>query len=79
MAVIAQRCPGVRATVVDMNAARIAAWNSEELPVYEPGLAEVVREVRGRNLTYSTDISGAIKRADMIFVSVNTPLSTSTE
>jgi len=76
MAVIAQRCPGVRATVVDMNAARIAAWNSDELPVYEPGLAEVVREVRGRNLTYSTDISGAIKRADMIFVSVNTPTKT---
>ena len=73
MATIAQRCPGVDATVVDMNAARIAAWNSGRLPVYEPGLEEIVREVRGRNLTFSTDVGGAIRRADMIFVCVNTP------
>jgi len=73
MAIIARRCPGVNATVVDMNAARIAAWNSDRLPVYEPGLDEVVKEVRGRNLTFSTDVPGAIKRAEMIFVCVNTP------
>jgi UDPglucose 6-dehydrogenase len=73
MAIIAQHCPGVSATVVDMNAARIAAWNSDKLPVYEPGLDEIIREVRGRNLTFSTEIADNIKRADMIFVCVNTP------
>ncbi|HUJ42141.1 MAG TPA: UDP-glucose 6-dehydrogenase [Opitutaceae bacterium] len=76
MAIIAQRCPRVATTVVDMNAARIAAWNSDQLPIYEPGLAEIVREVRGRNLTFSTDVAGAIKRAEMIFVCVNTPTKT---
>src|SRR5512135_1580965 len=76
MAVIAQRCPNVNATIVDMNAARIAAWNSDELPVYEPGLAEVIREVRGRNLSFTTDIAGSIRRAEMIFVCVNTPTKT---
>jgi UDPglucose 6-dehydrogenase len=76
MATIAQRCPGIVATVVDMNAARIAAWNSDSLPVYEPGLEKVVREVRGRNLTFSTDVAGGIKRAEMIFVCVNTPTKT---
>ena len=76
MAVIAQRCPEVNATIVDMNADRIAAWNSADLPVYEPGLAEVIREVRGRNLAFSTDIAGAIKRAELIFVCVNTPTKT---
>jgi UDPglucose 6-dehydrogenase len=76
MAIIAQRCPGVGTTVVDMNAARIAAWNSDQLPIYEPGLEEIVRQVRGRNLTFSTDVAGAIKRADMIFVCVNTPTKT---
>ncbi len=76
MAIIAQRCPKVNATIVDMNAARIAAWNSDDLPVYEPGLAEVIREVRGRNLTFTTDIAAAIKRAEMIFVCVNTPTKT---
>jgi UDPglucose 6-dehydrogenase len=73
MATIAQRCPGTVGTVVDMNAARIAAWNSDCLPVYEPGLDEIIREVRGRNLTFSTDVAGGIQRADMIFVCVNTP------
>ena len=76
MPVIADRCPAVRTTIVDMNAARIAAWNSERLPVYEPGLEEVVRRVRGRNLSFSTDVAGAIKRADLIFVCVNTPTKT---
>lgn len=76
MAIIAQRCPRVQTTIVDMNAARIAAWNSDALPVYEPGLEEIIREVRGRNLIFSTDIAGAIKRADLIFVCVNTPTKT---
>jgi UDP-glucose 6-dehydrogenase len=60
-------------TVVDINSARIAAWNSDELPIYEPGLDEVVRQCRGKNLFFSTDVAGAIKAADLIFVSVNTP------
>ena len=76
MSVIADRCPWVRTTIVDMNAARIAAWNSDQLPVYEPGLEDVVRRVRGRNLFFSTDIPGGIKQADMIFVCVNTPTKT---
>ena len=76
MPVIADRCPWVRTTIVDMNAARIAAWNSDKLPVYEPGLEEVVLRVRGRNLFFSTDIPGAIQQADMIFVCVNTPTKT---
>jgi len=76
MPVIADRCPAVRTTIVDMNAARIAEWNSDRLPVYEPGLEEVVRRVRGRNLSFSTDVAGAIKRADLIFVCVNTPTKT---
>ncbi len=56
MAVIADRCPDLIVTVVDINAVRIAAWNSDELPIYEPGLEEVVKRCRGRNLFYSTDI-----------------------
>jgi len=79
MSVIAQQCPGIRVTIVDINAERIAAWNSgdlSELPVYEPGLAEVVAEARGRNLFFSTDVEGAIAAADMIFISVNTPTKT---
>ena len=61
---------------MDINAQRIAAWNSDRLPIYEPGLEAVVRRCRGRNLFYSTDIPGAIKAADIIFVSVNTPTKT---
>lgn len=76
MAVIAARCPHVRVTVVDINAARIAAWNSDDLPIYEPGLLEVVKAARGRNLFFSTDIPGGIRDADVIFVSVNTPTKT---
>lgn len=76
MAMIAQKCPDIQVTVVDMNAARIAAWNSDKLPIYEPGLDGVVREARGRNLHFSTDVAGTIKGADMIFVSVNTPTKT---
>ncbi|GAB5404498.1 MAG: nucleotide sugar dehydrogenase [Aureliella sp.] len=76
MAMIAKQSPDVSVHVVDLNAARIAAWNSSELPVYEPGLDKVVREARGRNLTFSTDVNAAIKAADMVFISVNTPTKT---
>ena len=75
MAVIAKMNPDRKVMVVDINAERIAAWNSEDysLPIYEPGLVDVVKEVRGRNLFFSTDIEGAVKECDIIFVGVNTP------
>lgn len=76
MAVIAERCPDYQVTVVDINEKRIAAWNSDKLPIYEPGLEEVVKRCRGRNLFYSTDIAKGIREADIIFVSVNTPTKT---
>ena len=73
MAMIAAKCPDIEVTVVDPNEARIAAWNSDRLPVYEPGLDEVVRSARGRNLHFHTDVKGAIKAGEMIFVCVGTP------
>lgn len=73
MAVIAQKCPQYKVTVVDINPTRIAEWNSDDLPIYEPGLDEIVKEARGRNLYFSTDVAGGIKENDIIFVSVNTP------
>ncbi|MFN6107148.1 MAG: nucleotide sugar dehydrogenase [Planctomycetaceae bacterium] len=76
MAMIAKQCPDIPVHVVDVNASRIAQWNSRELPVYEPGLQEVVEEARGRNLTFSTDVDGAIRDANLIFISVNTPTKT---
>ncbi|MCD8740554.1 UDP-glucose 6-dehydrogenase [Mucilaginibacter roseus] len=79
MAVIAQKCPHIKVTVVDLNEARIAAWNdpnTENIPVYEPGLSEVVAEARGRNLFFSTEVDKAIDEAEMIFISVNTPTKT---
>ncbi len=79
MAVIAQKCPHINVTVVDINQARIAAWNDTDLnklPVYEPGLDKVVEEARGRNLFFSTNVDKAIDEADMIFISVNTPTKT---
>jgi UDPglucose 6-dehydrogenase len=76
MAVIAQKCPHIKVTVVDLNAKLIAAWNSADLPIYEPKLDEVVFEARGRNLFFSTDIDNNLKEADIIFVSVNTPTKT---
>ena len=79
MSVIALKSPEIKVTVVDLNKERIAAWNDEDLdklPVYEPGLAEVVAEARGRNLFFSTDVDGAIEAADMIFIAVNTPTKT---
>merc|ERR1712050_607549 len=72
-ATIALKCPHVKVTIVDLNEERIAAWNSDELPIYEPGLYEVVKQCRGKNLFFSTDVKGAIKEADIIFASVNTP------
>lgn len=79
MSIIALKCPEIKVTVVDLNEARIAAWNQEDLeqlPVYEPGLADVVQEARGRNLFFSTDVDAAIDAADMIFIAVNTPTKT---
>ena len=76
MAVIAAKCPQYKVTVVDINAARINAWNSDNLPIYEPGLLDVVKQARGRNLFFSTDVDSAIKEAQIIFVSVNTPTKT---
>ncbi|MEJ5054244.1 nucleotide sugar dehydrogenase [Sphingobacterium sp. MYb382] len=79
MAVIAQKNPDITVTVVDLNEARIDAWNDEDaskLPIYEPGLDAIVTEARGRNLFFSTDVERAIVEADMIFISVNTPTKT---
>lgn len=76
MAMIALKAPNIEVRVVDMNAARIAAWNSDVLPIYEPGLDEIVRQTRGKNLHFSTDVHGAIKASDIIFVAVNTPTKT---
>ena len=81
MAVIALKCPNINVTVVDANPQKIKAWNGpfKSLPVYEPGLAEVVKEARGRNLFFSDDISGNIEKAEMIFMAVNTPTKTEGE
>ena len=81
MAVIALKCPEIKVTVVDINADRINAWNGslDQLPVYEPGLAEVVEKARGKNLFFSTDIDRAIDEAQMIFMAVNTPTKTEGE
>ncbi|TDN78825.1 UDPglucose 6-dehydrogenase [Salegentibacter sp. 24] len=79
MAVIAQKCPEINVTVVDINEKRIAAWNDkdvENIPIYEPGLSEIVKKARDRNLFFSTDVDAAIDKADMIFISVNTPTKT---
>ena len=74
--VIAHMCPEIRVTVVDVNEARINAWNSPTLPIYEPGLKEVVESCRGKNLFFSTNIDDAIREADLVFISVNTPTKT---
>jgi len=76
MAVIADKCPQYRVELVDINAERIRAWNGDELPIYEPGLDEVVKRARGRNLFFTTEVDRAITDADIIFVSVNTPTKT---
>jgi len=76
MAMIALKCPDIEVVVLDINQARIDAWNSEKLPIYEPGLEDVVSECRGRNLYFSSDVEKHVAEADLIFVSVNTPTKT---
>lgn len=81
MAVIALKCPHLNVTVVDANSERIKAWNGpfDRLPIYEPGLSDVVKEVRGINLFFSNDIKGSIEKSEMIFMAVNTPTKTEGE
>jgi UDPglucose 6-dehydrogenase len=76
MAMIAHQCPDVTVHVVDIDAKRIQAWNSEQLPVFEPGLLEIVQGARGKNLFFSTAVEAAIEASEMIFISVNTPTKT---
>lgn len=76
MAKIAEKCPDIAVTVVDINEARIAAWQGENLPVFEPGLLECVKTARGRNLFFTTEVEPAIREADLVFISVNTPTKT---
>jgi UDPglucose 6-dehydrogenase len=76
MAVIADKCTDYKVIVVDLNKERIDGWNSDKLPIFEPGLDEVVKRARGRNLFFSTDVAASIKEASIIFVSVNTPTKT---
>ena len=81
MAVIALRCPNINVNVVDANPNKIEAWNGplDNLPVYEPGLADIIKETRDRNLHFSNDIAGHIEKAEMIFMAVNTPTKTEGE
>ena len=79
MAVIADKCPHIQVEVVDLNLDRIKSWNNEDLeklPIYEPGLSEIINRCRGKNLNFSNNIEENIKKADMIFISVNTPTKT---
>ena len=79
MAIIAQKCPHIKVTVVDLNQKRIDDWNSDDtnnIPIYEPGLSDIVKEARGKNLFFSTEVEKAINDAELIFISVNTPTKT---
>jgi UDPglucose 6-dehydrogenase len=76
MSMIAHKCSDHTVTVVDINQARIDEWNSDKLPIFEPGLNDIVQGARGKNLFFSTDIDSAIREAEMIFLSVNTPTKT---
>ena len=79
MAVIAKHCPNIEVKVLDINQEKIDLWNCEnldKLPVFEPGLAEIVSKTRNRNLFFSTEIESSLKNADMVFISVNTPTKT---
>ncbi|KAL2504995.1 UDP-glucose 6-dehydrogenase 3 [Abeliophyllum distichum] len=76
MAVIALKCPSIEVAVVDISVPRINAWNSDQLPIYEPGLDDVVKQCRGKNLFFSTDVEKHVSEADIVFVSVNTPTKT---
>eukprot|EP00667_Euglena_gracilis_P013849 EG_transcript_14324 len=73
MAVIAFKCPDVKVTIHDINQARIDAWNSDQLPIYEPGLEEIVKQQRGKNLFFTTSFDEELQEADIVFMSVNTP------
>ena len=76
MAVIAKHCKNIQVHVVDINKERISLWNDKDLnklPIYEPGLKEIIKECRNINLHFSTNVDDAISNADMIFISVNTP------
>src|SRR4030043_1386276 len=76
MAVIAAKCPEYKITVVDINEERIRGWNSDQLPLFEPGLHEIIQKTRDKNLFFSIDMKKGIVEADIIFVSVNTPTKT---
>ena len=76
MAVIALKCPSIEVAVVDISHSRISAWNSNKLPIYEPGLEQVVNQCRGKNLLFSTDVEKHVHEADIVFLSVNTPTKT---
>ena len=79
MSVIAKYCPKIQVNVVDINPERISQWNEKDLsnlPIYEPGLKEIVEKCRGKNLIFSTDMRKHIAEADVIFISVNTPTKT---
>lgn len=76
MAVIALKCPNIEVTVVDISTHRINAWNSEHLPIYEPGLEDIVKKCRGKNLFFSSEVEKNVAEADIVFVSVNTPTKT---
>ena len=76
MAMIAKQCPDIDVHVVDLNRPRIDAWNSSDLPVYEPGLQQIVEQARGKNLHFSCDVDGVIAAADIIFIAVGTPTKT---
>ena len=75
MAVIALKCPKIKVTLVDSDPKKIDSWNGplNQLPVYEPGLKEIINKVRGENLFFSKDIGGNIEKAEIIFMAVNTP------
>ena len=73
MAMIARKCPEIRVNVVDIDPLKIAAWNSDSLPVFEPDLAEIIFLTRGKNLFFSEDVAEGIRRADIIFMCLPTP------
>ena len=80
MAVLADRCPNINVTVVDKDENKIDLWNSKDLnllPVFEPSLPSIIKRIRDKNLFFSKDVNKAIKKADMIFISVNTPIKQS--
>ena len=76
MAMIASKCPNIQVNIVDINQERIDAWNSEKLPIYEPGLQKLVEGQRGKNLFFTTEVDDKIAEADIVFISVNTPTKT---